>query len=123
MTSHAEPERSMGLVGATSVGVGAIVGGGVLALAGVAFATTGPAALAAFALNGLIAIVTALSFAELATRFPEHGGTYAFARKVLSIEAAFTVRKVHVHSDSMLRSDIERCQHLPVLCALSERSS
>ena len=40
------PLASMGLFGATGVGVGAIVGGGILALAGVAFAATGPAALA-----------------------------------------------------------------------------
>jgi len=73
------------------VGVGAIVGGGVLALAGVAFATTGPGAILAFALNGTVAVLTALSFAELASRFPESGGTYAYARKVLTVEAAFAV--------------------------------
>ena len=50
-------------MGATMVGVGAIVGGGVLALAGTAFATAGPAALVAFALNGVIAFITARSFA------------------------------------------------------------
>ena len=55
-----ETERSIGLLGATSIGVGAIVGGGVLALAGVAFAATGPGAVLAFALNGLIALLTAL---------------------------------------------------------------
>lgn len=76
---------------ATSVGVGAIVGGGILALAGVAFATTGPAAILAFALNGVIALLTALSFSEMASKFPESGGTYTFSRKVLSVEAAFTV--------------------------------
>ena len=81
----------MGLFGATSVGVGAIVGGGILALAGVAFATTGASAMIAFALNGVIALLTALSFAEMSSRFPESGGTYTFSRKVLSIEAAFTV--------------------------------
>ena len=48
------------------MGAGAIVGGGILALAGVAFATTGPSAIVAFALNGGIAFLTALSFAELA---------------------------------------------------------
>ncbi len=84
-------ERSIGLFGATGVGVGAIVGGGILALAGVAFATAGPGAILAFALNGLIAVLTALSFAELSTQFPESGGTYTFAKKVLSVEAAFTV--------------------------------
>ncbi len=81
----------MGLFGATSLGVGAIVGGGVLALAGVAFASAGPGAIIAFALNGVIAIITATSFAYLARRFPESGGIYAYSRKVLSIEVAFVV--------------------------------
>jgi amino acid transporter len=85
------PKPSLGLLGATGVGVGAIVGGGVLALAGVAFAATGPAALLAFALNGIIALLTALSFAEMASAFPESGGAYTFAKKVLSVEAAFMV--------------------------------
>ncbi|MCY3700327.1 MAG: amino acid permease [Gemmatimonadetes bacterium] len=84
-------ERHMGLYGATSLGVGAIVGGGVLALAGVAFATAGPAAILAFGLNGGIAFLTALSFARLARRFPESGGIYTYAKKVLSIEVAFIV--------------------------------
>jgi amino acid transporter len=86
-----ETTRHLGLVGATSVGVGAIVGGGILALAGTAFATSGPAAILAFALNGGIALLTAASFAELATRFPQSGGTYTYAKRVLSIEAAFAV--------------------------------
>lgn len=83
--------RSLGLAGATGVGVGAIVGGGILALAGVAFATTGPSTLLAFGLNGLIALLAALSFSEMATAFPANGGTYTFAKKVLSVEAAFMV--------------------------------
>ena len=45
----------------------------------------------AFALNGVIAVLTALSFAEVASKFPESGGTYTFSKKVLSIEAAFAV--------------------------------
>ncbi len=83
--------RHLGLFGATAVGVGAIVGGGILALAGVAFATTGPGAILAFALNGGIALLTAASFAELAVRFPHSGGTYTYAKRVLSIEVAFVV--------------------------------
>ena len=89
--SNDHGHRTLGFWGATGVGVGAIVGGGVLALAGVAFATTGPGAIVAFALNGGIALLTALSFAELASRFPESGGTYTYARKVLTVEAAFAV--------------------------------
>ncbi len=86
-----EDQRTIGLVGATGVGIGAIVGGGILALAGVAFSTAGPAAIVAFALNGVIALLTALSFAEMASAFPESGGTYTFAKKVLSVRAAFMV--------------------------------
>ncbi len=85
------PRRHIGLFNATSLGVGAIVGGGILALAGIAFAATGPAAILAFALNGGLAFLTAVSFADLARRFPVSGGTYAYARRVMSIEVAFVV--------------------------------
>ncbi len=57
--------RTIGFFGALGIGVGAMVGGGILALAGVAFAVSGPSAILAFALNGLIAFITALSFAEI----------------------------------------------------------
>lgn len=83
--------RHLGLLDATGIGVGAIVGGGILALAGVAFATTGPSAVIAFVANGVIALMTALVFAEMASSYPESGGTYTFAKKVLSVEAAFMV--------------------------------
>ena len=91
MKSEGNHQRSMGLMGATGVGIGAIVGGGILALAGVAFANAGPSAILAFGLNGVIAMLTAVTFAEMASRFPESGGTYTFAKKVLSVEAAFMV--------------------------------
>ncbi len=86
-----EPERRVTLLRATAIGVGAIVGGGILALAGAAFSVTGPSAMLAFTLNGLIALLTALSFAEISTKFPQSGGTYVFAKKVLSVEVAFVV--------------------------------
>lgn len=86
-----DPQARIGLAGATALGVGAIVGGGILALAGVAFAAAGPSAILAFALNGGIAFLTAASFARLARRFPESGGTYTYAKKVMSIEVAFVV--------------------------------
>lgn len=81
----------MGLWGATGLGVAAIVGGGILVLAGVAFQATGPSAVLAFGLNGLLALLTAFSFAEMSAAFPESGGTYTFSKKVLSIRAAFGV--------------------------------
>ncbi len=82
-------ERTLGLVATTGIGIGAIVGGGIFVLAGVAYAAAGPAAIVAFGLNGLVAFLTAMSFAEIATAFPENGGAYTFAKKVLSVRAAF----------------------------------
>ena len=58
-------------------------------LAGVAYATTGPGAVVAFALNGTIAFPTVLSFAEMSTAFPESGGTYTFDRKVLAVSCGY----------------------------------
>jgi len=87
----ADQQRSIGLLAATGVGVGAIVGGGIFVLAGVAFENAGPAAAVAFALNGVVAFLTAMSFAEVSTAFPESGGAYTFAKKVLSMRTAFAV--------------------------------
>lgn len=84
-------ERHIGLGGATAIGVSAIVGAGILVLAGPAFVRSGPSAVVAFALNGLVAFITAASFAELSSAFPESGGPYTFAKKVLSVRAAFAV--------------------------------
>lgn len=81
----------LGLVATTAIGVGAIVGGGIFVLAGGMVASAGPASLVALALNGVVALLTAMSFAELATANPENGGEYAFARRVLSVRSAFAV--------------------------------
>ncbi len=87
----APTSRSIGLVGATGIGVAAIVGGGIFVLGGVAIAEAGGAAIVAFTLNGVIALITALAFAELATAFPENGGQYVYARRTFSVRAAFGV--------------------------------
>lgn len=83
--------RTIGFIGATGIGVGAMVGGGILALAGVAFSVSGPSAMLAFLINGLIALITALSFAEMAAANPQNGGAYTYAKKALTVEVAFGV--------------------------------
>ena len=86
-----EQARTLGFWGAAGVGVGAIVGGGIFVLAGTAFANTGPSAMLAFAVNGTVALLTAMSFAEISSAFPQSGGAYTFAKKVLSVRSAFAV--------------------------------
>ena len=71
--------------------------------------------MAAFALNGVIALLTALSFAELASKFPESGGTYAFSKKVLPVEAAAAVGWV-----VWFASIVAAVLYAPRVCVLSE---
>jgi len=71
------------------VGVGAMVGAGIFVLCGVAMREAGPGALLAFLGCGLVTLITAFSWAELAAAFPEAGGGYVFAKKVFPIGPAF----------------------------------
>jgi APA family basic amino acid/polyamine antiporter len=89
--SAGDDRRHVGVFGATLVGIGGIIGGGLLILAGTAFGQAGPAAILAFALNGVVAWLTAMSVTEITVAFPESGGAYMFAKKVLSVRAAFAV--------------------------------
>jgi len=83
--------RRIGMFGATLVGLGGVLGGGIMLLAGTAFDSAGPSAILAFALNGAVAWLTAMSVSEMSSAFPESGGAYTFAKKVLSVRAAFAV--------------------------------
>lgn len=75
--------RELGLREAVALGIGGTVGGGIYVLVGAAAGRAGPAALLAFALAFLAALLIALPYAELACRYPLAGGGYAFARAVL----------------------------------------
>lgn len=88
---EADNQRRMGLAAATFVGISAIVGGGIFVLGGVAIRETGSGAVLAYVLNGVIALITVLSFAEMSSAFPQSGGSYAFAKNVLSLRAQFTM--------------------------------
>jgi amino acid transporter/nucleotide-binding universal stress UspA family protein len=76
--------RSLTYFDATMIGVGAMIGAGIFVLTGIAAGEAGPAALLAFALNGLVTLITAFSYAELASAIPEAGGGYAFVKRAFS---------------------------------------
>ena len=81
--------RDLGLFDATMIGIGAMIGAGIFVLTGIAAGEAGPAALLAFALNGLVTLLTALSYAELASVYPKSGGGYAFITKAFPGPAGF----------------------------------
>ena len=75
--------RTLGLFDAVMIGVGAMIGAGVFVLTGMAAGEAGPAAIIAFALNGIVTLFTAFSYAELASAIPEAGGGYSFVKRAM----------------------------------------
>jgi len=76
------PEAELGLLDASMIGMGAMIGAGIFVLTGLAAELAGPAALLVFVLNGVVTAFTALSYAELASAIPKSGGGYAFVREI-----------------------------------------
>jgi len=70
--------KSIGLAGAVAIGIGGMVGGGIFAVLGEAVALSGGATPLAFLFGGVVALLTALSYARLAVVFPGRGGTVTF---------------------------------------------
>jgi amino acid transporter len=85
------PETSLGLLDATMVGIGAMIGAGIFVLTGLAVETAGAAAIVAFALNGGVTTFTAMSYAELAAAIPRNGGGYAYVREAFSAPVSFVM--------------------------------
>ncbi len=73
--------RDLGLFDASMIGIGAMIGAGIFVLTGIAAGEAGPGAILAFGLNGVVTLLTALTYAELASAFPEAGGGYAFIKR------------------------------------------
>ena len=74
--------RELGLFELTMMGAGMMIGAGVFVATGIAIGQAGAGGIMlAFACNGLIAIFTAMSFAELCSAMPAAGGAYAYVKK------------------------------------------
>jgi len=73
--------RSIGLLGAVSIGIGGMVGGGIFAVLGEAVSLAHGATAIAFAVAGLVAIFTAYSYAKLSVTYQSRGGTVTYIDK------------------------------------------
>ncbi len=84
--------RSVSLTGLVLYGLGTTIGAGIYALTGVVAERAGMQAPAAFVVASVLAIFSALSFGELAARYPQAGGEaiYVF-RGLRRRDAAVTV--------------------------------
>lgn len=85
-------KRSLGTWAITVYAVGDILGAGIYALVGKVAGQAGSAAWLAFLLASLIALFTALTYAELASRFPFAGGAVTYCNRAFRSPAfAFVV--------------------------------
>ncbi|MCP4666861.1 MAG: amino acid permease [Deltaproteobacteria bacterium] len=76
-----ELSRNLTLLHITMMGVGMMIGAGVFLGVGNAVKVAGPGGvILTFALNAVIALFTAMSYAELSSAVPKAGGAYNFAR-------------------------------------------
>jgi amino acid transporter len=76
---------SIGVVGAAAIGVGGMVGGGIFAVLGVAAEDAGGATPLAFLIGGVVAALTAVSYARLSVAMPSSGGTVSFVDRVFGV--------------------------------------
>ncbi|WP_027965284.1 APC family permease [Halalkalibacillus halophilus] len=73
-------KRGLGFVDLWSIGVGALIGGGIFTVIGPAVAEAGPALFIAFIIAGIVAILSSMSYAELASNWPYQGASYAYSK-------------------------------------------
>ncbi|CDF80188.1 amino acid permease [Formosa agariphila KMM 3901] len=70
--------KKISLKDAISIGIGGMVGGGIFAVLGLAVSLAKGGTPIAFLFAGLIALLTAYSYAKLSMKYPENGGTVKF---------------------------------------------
>ncbi len=87
MNNSAANER-LSLKEVIAMGVGGMVGGGIFSVLGLAITQAGHAAPIAFALGGIIALLTGLSYSRLGLQYRSDGGSFTY------LERAFQSRTV-----------------------------
>jgi APA family basic amino acid/polyamine antiporter len=83
--------RSLGRIDALAIGVGAVIGAGIFRTTGLVVASTHGLAEATglWVLGGVVSVLGALVYGDLATRVPEAGGPYAYVRDAFGRATGF----------------------------------
>lgn len=89
-TSSPQLRRELGVLDATLMGLGSIVGTGVFVSIGLAAGVAGPAVILAVAIGAIVATCNGLNSAQLAASHAVSGGTYEYGYKYLTPWLGFT---------------------------------
>ncbi len=92
-------KREIGIFGATALGIGAIIGSGIFVVTGIVAGVAGPAMIFSIIIAGVIAVLSAMSVAELGVFLPREGGTYVYAQKLISPLAGFMAGWIWIFSN------------------------
>ncbi|HVO78190.1 MAG TPA: APC family permease, partial [Methanomassiliicoccales archaeon] len=82
-------KTGLGLGAAIAFGIGSMVGAGVFVLSGLVINTAGPSAILSYLFCGLLMVFSGLSYAALASIFPEDGGGYLYSKRMLGDRPGF----------------------------------
>lgn len=95
--------RELGFWDAVAMGIAAMIGAGIFVVSGIGTRVAGSGVILAFIIAGAVALFNALSSAELAAAIPREGGTYEYARRLISPKVGFMTGWLFV-SSKMLES-------------------
>jgi amino acid transporter len=73
-----DKKRTVGLMGAVSIGIGGMVGGGIFAVLGEAVSIAHGSTAIAFFIAGIVALLTSIAYAKLSAKYKNRGGTVFF---------------------------------------------
>jgi APA family basic amino acid/polyamine antiporter len=83
MEGTAKRTEGLSIFAAIAFAVGNMVGAGVFVLSGLLVDTAGPSAVLSFLICGVIVTFSGLSYAAMASIYPEDGGGYLYAKRML----------------------------------------
>ncbi|WP_214020109.1 APC family permease [Methanoculleus sp.] len=89
MQNGAHRTKGLSIYAAIAFAVGNMVGAGVFVLSGLIVDIAGPSAVVSYLLCGLLVVFSGLSYAALASIYPEDGGGYLYARRILGSYPGF----------------------------------
>ena len=91
MTSNQSFKKELGLFDSTMIVVGSMIGSGIFIVSADISRTVGSSGLliAVWVITGIMTLIGALSYGELAAMFPKAGGQYVFLREAYNPLIAF----------------------------------
>lgn len=84
-------KRSLSAFDLTMLGIGAVIGTGIFVLTSIAAEKAGPGMLFSFIIAGIVCLLTALIYAEIASMVPVSGSAYTYSYAVLGEWVAWMV--------------------------------